>query len=114
MASAHVFAGACLCGMCGVCGYMCTFVRGEDMGVHVWDAHVCVSLACLWRAHVCLHVQPGSSGPRASLVAAQLALSAHPIGSSSDPSLVQVGPCWGIYPSLQGPMLPMMQRGHQG
>lgn len=97
-----MFAGACLCGMCGVCGYMCTFVRGEDMGVRVWDAHVYVSLACLWKAHMCLHVQPGSSGPRASLVAAQLALS------------VQVGPCWGIYPSLQGPMLPMLQRDHQG
>lgn len=40
---------------------------------------------------MCLHVQPGSGGPRASLMAAQLALSAHPIDSSSDPSLFQVG-----------------------
>lgn len=44
----HVYRSLSVWNVYGIWGYMCTFLHGKDVCVHVWDAHICVSLTCLF------------------------------------------------------------------
>lgn len=50
----HVGRSLSVLNVCGAWGYMCTFVHGEDVCVHVWDANMYVFNVFVHGEHACV------------------------------------------------------------